>query len=180
MQRDNVAGGTYHVYARGNDKQLLYRSELDRHTYLRLLGDAVGRYDWGCLAYCLMGNHLHLLLETPGGDLDRGMQWLHGRYAAGFNRRHDRVGHLFQGRYGAVRATSGIQIAAVAAYICRNPVSAGLVRQPGAWDWSSYAATMGSPPPAWLATDSLLSIFGPSVTTARSAFRELVAHREGV
>lgn len=179
-RREIVSGGIYHVFARGNDRQLIYRDEPDRHIYLRLLGKVVARQDWECLAYCLMGNHVHLLLETPAADLDRGMQWLHGRYAAAFNRRHGRVGHLFQGRYGAVLMASGVQTAAAAAYICRNPVASGLVRRPDAWAWSSFAATMGAPPPAWLAADRLLAMLGPTVESARSAFTGLVALGDGV
>jgi REP element-mobilizing transposase RayT len=101
--RDNFEGGIYHVFARGVVKQPIFRDDLDRRAYLHLLGTAVERFGWRCLGYCLMGNHIHLVIETPRPNLSAGMQWLHGTYADEFNKRHDRSGCLFQGRFGAKR-----------------------------------------------------------------------------
>ena len=148
--RENVEGGSYHVFARGNDRGAIFRDDFDRRRYLKLLGEVVTGREWGCLAYCLMDNHMHLLVETPGADLSSGVQWLHGRYAQAFNLRHHRDGHLFQGRYGAVRMMSNRQVLTVASYIAMNPVEAGLCRQPKEWKWSSYGALMTRQAPRWL------------------------------
>lgn len=148
--REEVAGGIHHVYARGNDRGLIYRDDHDRHAYLFLLGRVVARQEWRCLAYCLMDNHVHLLLETPKPNLGEGMQRLHGDYARLYNKSHDRVGHVFQGRYGAVRITSDRQLWTTAGYIARNPVEAGLCADPEDWAWSSFAAAARGGQPNWL------------------------------
>ena len=153
--RENVAGGTYHAFARGNNRQAIFADDFDRNRYLHLLGRVVKHRAWRCLSYCLMDNHVHLLIETPGADLSPGMQWLHGNYARGFNVRHDRVGHLFQGRYGVVRMRSNSQVVTVASYIAMNPVEAGMCRRPSDWLWGSYGAAMGRKAPGWLDTDLL-------------------------
>jgi putative transposase len=138
--RENVEGGIYHVYARGNGREAIYRDPIDMQTYLGMLGQVVRSKRWFCLAYCLMNNHVHLLLETPEANLSSGMQRLHSGYARSFNARHGSVGHVFQGRYGAVRIVTDGQLCAAAAYIARNPVDAGLCVRPEHWPWSSYGS----------------------------------------
>jgi putative transposase len=141
--RNEVEGGVHHVFARGNDRRDIYLDDLDRRVYLAMLGRVTRRQRWRCLAYCLMPNHVHLLVETPEANLGAGMQRLHGDYAQTFNERHGRVGHVFQGRYGSVLVTTDEQLWHVAAYIALNPVSAGLCRRPEEWPWSSHASTIG-------------------------------------
>jgi putative transposase len=158
--REEVAGGIFHVYARGNDKRLIYRDDVDREVYLRLLAGTVGRCRWRLLGYCLMENHVHLVIETPDANLGVGMQWFHSGYALQFNQRHGRSGHVFQGRYGAVRVKSDAQLWAVAAYVAMNPVEAGLCDAPGEWAWSSHAATVSGRGPGWLDVGRLLGFFG--------------------
>jgi putative transposase len=153
--REEVEDGIFHVYARGNAKQLIYLDDVDRRTYLRLLGMTVEKRSWRCLGYCLMENHVHLLLETPKANLAAGMQWLHGLYARNFNDRHKRVGHLFQGRYGTVRITSDAQLWTALRYLSLNPVEAGLCARPAEWRWGSYRAIRGDSP-AWLDSERLL------------------------
>ncbi len=134
--RENLAGGIYHVFARGNDRQQIFDDDLDRKTYLLILGDVCDRFSWGRLGYCLMSNHVHLLLETPQGDLSDGMQRLQNRYAKRFNRRHERTGHLFGERFGSRRVETDEQLIAVTNYIERNPVEAGLCAAPELWPWT--------------------------------------------
>jgi REP element-mobilizing transposase RayT len=136
--REETEGGLYHVYARGNGKQRIFLDDHDRRTYLLLLRRVIQEYEWRCLAYCLMENHVHLLIETPVPNLGRGMQRLHSTYAQTFNTRHGRVGHLFQGRYGAVRIESDVQLSTTLAYIAANPVRSALCGRPSEWPWSSY------------------------------------------
>jgi putative transposase len=155
--REEVEDGIFHVYARGNAKQAIYLDDLDRLTYLRLLGLTVERRSWRCLGYCLMENHVHLLLETPDANLAAGMQWFHGVYAQTFNERHRRVGHLFQGRYGAVRIKSDAQLWTVLRYLSLNPVEAGLCARPAEWQWGSYGTHLADGP-AWLDRARLVEI----------------------
>lgn len=135
--RENVEDGIYHVYARGNDRQSIYVDDRDRRTYLLILSDVCDEFAWRKLAYCLMNNHVHLLLETPKANLSEGMQRLQTRYSQRFNRRHERTGHLFGARFGAVRITSDKQFVAATAYIARNPVEAGLCETPELWPWTN-------------------------------------------
>src|SRR5687767_10491530 len=101
--REILAGGIYHVFARGNNRQRIFTDDLDRKSYLLILEEVCDRFSWARLGYCLMSNHVHLLLETEEGNLSDGMQRLQNRYAKRFNYRHERSGHLFGGRFGSVR-----------------------------------------------------------------------------
>src|SRR5262245_36154092 len=99
--REEVADGIHHVWARGNNKRLLYRDDADRHVYLALLRRTTIWAQWRLLSYCLMDNHIHLLVETPKPNLGAGMQRLHGGFGRRFNDRHGLSGHVFQGRFGS-------------------------------------------------------------------------------
>jgi putative transposase len=172
--REELEGGVFHVFARGNGKQLIYLDDVDRRIYLAALGGVVRRTGWRCLAFCLMHNHLHLLLETPNANLASGMQRLHTLYAQSFNKRHGRHGHLFQGRYGAVRIRTDEQLWTVAHYLAQNPVEAGLCRGPREWPWSSYATVAAGHSPAWLDTDRLLTHFGVAGGDPRQRYIQFV------
>jgi hypothetical protein len=126
-----------------------------------------------------MGNHNHLLIETPKPNLSEGMQYLQGRYAQGFNTRYEEVGHLFQGRYGAERVASDGQLWTASAYIARNPVKAGLCRAPREWPWSSYRFIQDGGGPPWLAAGRLLSFFGPTPDMARQSYADLAEGLKG-
>src|SRR4029453_17832924 len=155
--REEVENGVFHVYARGNAKQAIYLDDHDRHTYLRLFGRTVEKRNWRCLAYCLMANHVHLVVQTPDANLAAGMQTFHGLYAQTFNERHRRVGHLFQGRYGAVRIRSDRQLWTLLLYLALNPVEAGLCTRPAEWRWGS-SGVVSEDVPAWLDRVSLLEL----------------------
>jgi REP element-mobilizing transposase RayT len=172
--REEVEDGIHHVYARGNGRQRIYVDDVDRRVYLSLLGRVVGRRGWRCLAYCLMDNHVHLLIETPNANLGAGMQQLHGVYARTFNARHGGCGHLFQGRYGAVRIQDDAQLWIVTRYLARNPVEAGLCEAPSDWAWSSHGAALGRPGAVWLDSPRLLSYFGSQGGDSRDRYRDFV------
>ena len=125
-----------HVVARGNNRALIFHADADRREYLRLLTAAARRKRWVLCAYCLMPNHVHLLIETPEPNLAAGMQWFHGHYGRYFNDRYQRVGHVFQGRYRSVRQETDTQFERVRAYIALNPVTAGLVRPGASYPWA--------------------------------------------
>ena len=100
--RINLAGGWYHVTARGNERRVIYRDDEDRDHFLNLVAEMVELFQVHVHAYVLMPNHYHLLLELPEGNLSGGLQWLNVSYSQGFNRRHRRSGHLFQGRFKSI------------------------------------------------------------------------------
>ncbi|MEQ5837697.1 transposase [Marinobacter sp. NFXS9] len=100
--RLEFAGALYHVTSRGNRREMIYESDDDRRAWLSILDEVCETFNWVCHAYCLMGNHYHLLIETPEGNLSKGMRQLNGVYTQVFNRHHGRVGHVFQGRYKAI------------------------------------------------------------------------------
>jgi REP-associated tyrosine transposase len=178
MARDlrlEFAGALYHLTARGNEQQAIFRDDSDRRWFLKLLAREVAQQRWQCHAYCLMGNHYHLLIETTEPNLARGMRRLNSAYAQGFNHRHGRVGHLFQGRYHSVLVEKESYLLEVSRYIVLNPVRASLVCTPEEWAWSSYRATSGlEPAPAFLQVDWLLGIFSDDIAMARPAYVRFV------
>ena len=169
-------GGLYHVTARGNGRQTLFADDADRERFLRVLTYAVSRYRLLCHGYCLMGNHYHLLLETRDANLSLAMRQLNGVYSQAFNRRHERVGHVLEGRFHAQVVDKDSYLREVCRYIVLNPVRAGLVQHPREWSWSSYRATAGeAPAPAFLTVDWVLSLAGTPVRSdAERRYRQFV------
>jgi REP element-mobilizing transposase RayT len=153
----------------------------DRTDFLRCLAEVIARHELRCLAYCLMTNHYHLVLQTADGQLSRAMKALNGRYALRFNRRHGRDAHLFKNRFGAVRQETESQLLWTVRYTIRNPVKQGLCSSPEEWRWSSYRASIGLDRiPPFLDADRLLSYFGSSNDRARLALLAFVADVVGV
>ncbi len=136
--RIQLAGGTYHVTARGNRQQAIFHDETDYSLYRTLLRRVAWRLGWRILEYCLMPNHVHLVLETPQPNLSRGMQWLSGTYATCFNERHGFSGHLFQGRFHSRLIEDEEHLAELGRYLAYNPVRAGICPMPSEWRWSSH------------------------------------------
>ena len=155
--RSEFAGAIHHVFARGATGQDVYLDDADRQRYLQLLARAVRWTSWRCLAYCLMTNHMHLIIETPKPNLSDGMQRFHGDYAQFFNRRHKRAGHVFQRRFEAVGIEDDAQLWTTVRYVVNNPVEAGLCDTPDEWAWSSHAAILDGTAPPWLDVARLLS-----------------------
>ena len=177
--RIEFCGALYHVTARGDRQEAIYEDDEDRRRFLAILGEIAEGWNWVCHAYCLMTNHYHLVLETPDGNLSKGMRQLNGVYTQASNRRHRRVGHLFQGRYKAILVDGDAYLLELARYVVLNPVRAGMVRNPGDWSWSSYRAMVGeAQKPRWLETDGLLAQFSPKRALARRRYSQFVA--EGV
>jgi len=148
--REEEAGAVHHVYSRGNRREDLFLDTRDRQLYLAMLGRVTARCRWRCLAFCLMSNHMHLLIETPEPNLGAGMQRFHSPYARVFNQRHKNVGHVFQGRYRNVRVRSDAQLVMTLRYIALNPVAAGLCEDARDWRWSSYALLVEGIAPEWV------------------------------
>jgi len=173
-------GALWHVTSRGNERQAIVRDQTDRERFLSTLGDVIETTGWRLHAYVLMRNHYHLLLETPEPNLSIGMRQINGLYGQGYNRRHERVGHLFQGRFHGVRVEMESHLLEVARYVVLNPVRAGIVSAPSHYLWSSYRATAGlDGPPPWLDASWLLACFGPSRPGAQRRYAAFVAEGLG-
>jgi len=170
-------GAVYHVTARGNERQLIFRDAIDDREFLRLLELVVERYGWICHGYCLMGNHYHLLIETPRANLPIGMRHLNGCYTRSFNRHWNRVGHLFQGRYKAAVVEKLAYLLKLIRYIALNPVrmEPPLCPTPEAYAWSSYRFLLGfASRPEWLTIDWALAQFGDDYDGARRRLKAFV------
>lgn len=173
--RIEFPGALHHAYARGVAKQAIYQTDQDRVAFLAILGTTVERHNWLIHAYCLMGNHYHLLVETPDANLSAGMHYLNGVYAMRYNSAHERVGHLFQGRYRATLVDREEYFLQAACYIVLNPVRAGIVEHPSQYPWSSYQGTAeGTGAPHFLSPGDILRCFSGNGTAARMLYRRFV------
>ena len=172
--RLEYAGALWHVTCRGNERRPIFRDDTDRRVFLSVLSEAIERFAWKLHAYVLMGNHYHLMLETPVPNLSRGMHRVNSIYSQLFNKRHDRVGHLLQGRFHAVVVEKERHLLELVRYVVLNPVRAGLVDRVSEWPWSNYLATVGDrPAPEWLEIEWTISQFGTE-NERRQAYREFV------
>jgi putative transposase len=164
---------------RGVRGEALYTDARESLHFLALLGKACLRYEWLVGAYCLMGNHYHLLVTTQEPTLSVGMQWLNSSYAQWFNWRHGHRGHAFFRRFHSVLIRSDSQLAEVARYVLLNPVRSHLCTRAEDWPWSSYRATIGKEPaPVFLDSDWLLWEFGVGIEQARVNFAAFIREAE--
>ena len=125
--RLEFAGALYHVTSRGDRQEDIYDDDCDRRLFLDIFGDVCDVYNWVCHGYCLMSNHYHLIVETPDANLSKGMRQLNGLYTRKYNLSHNRVGHVFQGRYKAIHVDKERYLLELARYVVLNPVRAGMV-----------------------------------------------------
>ncbi len=177
--RIEFGGALYHVTSGGGRKEPIYEDDLDRESFLEILGEVVQIWNWTCHAFCLMTNHYHFVIEAPDGNLSKGMRHLNGVYTQASNRRHSRVGHLFQGRYKAILVDGDAYLLELTRYVVLNPVRAGMAEHPVEWHWSSFRAMTGQGKvPPWLATDGLLAQF--STDRAEAVRRYVQFVDEGV
>jgi REP element-mobilizing transposase RayT len=178
--RIEFSGALYHVTSRGDGREDIYLNDEDREVWLEVLGEVCGRYNWVCHAYCLMSNHYHILIETPESNLSLGMRQLNGGYTQRFNKRHNRVGHVFQGRFKGILVDKESYLLELARYIVLNPVRAKMVYKAQQWCWSSYRATAGMEPVRpWLNVDWLLSGFANRRKTACERYQRFVEEGKG-
>ena len=140
-----VPGAWYHLTARGHNREPIFADNGDRLHLLDLLAELPERFGVRLYAYVLMRNHFHLLAEPAGGKLSRAMQWLQGSYAIWFNRRHDRCGHFYQGRFKAILLDPAEHGAEVSRYLHLNPVRVRRY-QLGKADRARERAGMGTAP----------------------------------
>ena len=180
--RIEYPGAIYHVMNRGDRREDIFRDAGDRKRFLSALAEACGKTDWQVHAYCLMRNHFHLVMETPGANLVEGMKWLLGVYTKRFNIRHKLCGHLFAGRYKAllVDGSANGYLRTVCDYVHLNPVRAKLIKSGASlesFQWSSYGEYLkpGRHRPPWLRVDRLLGEHG--IPRDSAAGRQVFAGR---
>ncbi|MDX6407158.1 MAG: REP-associated tyrosine transposase [Gaiellaceae bacterium] len=167
--------GIYHVGSRGNNGEAVFRDDVDRMEWLRLLAKVAVKYRWLGWTYVLMGNHFHFVVQIPHGGLSRGMQVLNTGYSVRANKRYGRTGHLVRNRFYSNLLEDDAHLTEAIRYIVLNPVRAGLCGSPEDWPWSSYRACAGAElAHPFLSVDLVLGLFGTRPATARAAFCSFV------
>ena len=165
----------HHVMLRGIDGRPIFKDNKDRARFLLLLQEASELCFFKIHAFCLMDNHIHLMIEPTTMPLANGVHRFAGRYARHFNCRHKKRGYVFQGRFRSIIVQDGIYIRRLVRYIHLNPIEAKLASHPSYFQWSSYNCYLGSAEYTWLHKDRILSYFG---TTRSEATEEMVVYTE--
>ncbi len=173
--RIEFPGAFYHVTSRGNERKDIFKSLQDREKFLFYLESATKRYGAAIHVYCLMDNHYHIFIETPLGNLSKIIQHINGAYTNYYNKKHERSGHLFQGRYKAILVEADEHAKELSKYIHLNPVHAGIVNTPEEYKWSSfrYYISKGKAH-KWLKRDLILNTFNGKQETAMRMYEEFV------
>jgi REP element-mobilizing transposase RayT len=170
--RIQYPGAIYHVISRGNNRQKVFLGDEDKRLFLDTLATAVSRFDLHLFAFCLMNNHYHLFLRTPGANLSQAMHWLNATYTIRFNRRRHRGGHLFQGRYKSVLVAEEAHWLHLSMYLHLNPVRAGMADNAVDYEWSSFRDyTRSRSRFGWLQPEEILSQYGSGAAQQRRNYR---------
>ena len=180
--RIQFEGARYHVMSRGNRREFILGDDDDKKLFLETLEQTCDKMKWVVHAYVLMGNHFHILLETPWANLSEGMRWLQGTYGMRYNRRHGLVGHVWQGRYKSPLISDEEEgyFRTVSQYIHLNPARAQLLsrKDPKLRDypWSSFPKLIGIPSkrPFWLSSEDTLRSYAlpKDDATSRRKYRD--------
>lgn len=173
--RIEFENASYHITARGNEKKDIFTVRRDYEKFLDYLGVVHKRYKTIVYSYVLMDNHYHLLIETPEPNLSRFMRDLNGHYTIYFNKKHERYGHLFQGRYKAILVDKDNYLLELSRYIHLNPVRAGILPKPEDYRYSSmsyYSSNKTSP--EWLNVNFILELFGKTLQEQRNTYKKFV------
>jgi REP element-mobilizing transposase RayT len=173
--RIEYPGAFYHVISRTIGRESMFKNYRDKEKFLEYLERISERFSIIIHTYCLMSTHYHLLIETSESNLSKSIQWLNVSYAIYFNKKQNRSGHLFQGRFKAILIDADVYLKQLSRYIHLNPVKAKVAASAGQYRWSSYPAFTGKQaPPIFLETDWLLSNFGNSKKAAQKNYKEFV------
>jgi len=176
--RIEFGGALYHVIIRGNQRQQIFKDTEDYKKYLKFLGDYKARYDFLLYAYVLMGNHVHLLMETKAVPLSKILQGINQSFTMYFNRRYATVGHLFQGRYKAMLCDKEYYFLSLIKYIHMNPVRVARAKSPGEYPWSSHGSYMEQTRGRGFVDSGLvLRIFSEDTRKARRAYQEYMGEK---
>jgi putative transposase len=160
QERPQAIGVIYHVTLRGARQLLIFFDDRDRRLFLRLLARVVEEFELRCYAWCLMGNHFHLLIELTEINLSNAMHRLNYAYACWINQRHGFSGHAFDRRFRALEIETTPHLLEASRYIVLNPVRAALCKRPEEHAWSSYRGLIGLERPLFRESDWLLAQFG--------------------
>lgn len=172
--RIHYPGAFYHVILRGNGGRDIFNSAADRSRFYLLIQEGIERYGHRIHAFCLMTNHVHLLIEVGTISLSRIMQNLSFRYTRYVNALEKRMGHLFQGRYKGLLIDKDTYLLELTRYIHCNPIRAGLVTDPGKYRWSSHQAYLGKEAIPWLTTEPVLAQFASQAKKASKLYVQFV------
>ena len=172
--RVEYPGAVYHIITRGNNREKVFKDDQDRKTYLQKLAFYCEDKGVDLLCYCLLANHIHLLLQTPHGNLSKTMQPLQISYTAYFNKKHRHSGHVFEQRYKAFLVDKDNYLLQVSRYIHLNPVEAGIAKRPRDYRWSSYRAYTGGTDYYGVKRQILLETFTGRARNRVYRYREFV------
>ncbi len=173
--RIHIPGGYYHVMLRGNGGSDIFFSDEDRFHFYLLMQEGIERFGHRIHAFCLMGNHVHLVIQVREISLSRIMQNLSFRYTRWVNARQKRTGHLFQGRFKALLVDEDSYLLTLVRYTHLNPVRAGMVSDPIEYPWSSHAVYLGDEVLPWLESQATLSQFSEHLDLARKQYVEFIS-----
>ncbi|MGR3319159.1 MAG: transposase [Candidatus Anammoxibacter sp.] len=173
--RVEYPGAFYHVFSRGNAGEKVFKGERDKEKFLEYMGKFTERFSVVMHTYCIMSNHYHLLIETQEANLSAAIQWLNISYAIFYNKKHQRSGHIFQGRFKSILVDKDEYIKQLSRYIHLNPVRAKIVQKPLDYTWSSYSSFIGKTKEnEWLETEGLLGHFGRKLKESRNNYKRYV------
>ena len=166
----------YHVTSRGNGREDIYLDDEGRLLFMQIMEEVCDLFNWSVSAWCLMDNHYHLLIRTPDANLSKGMRYLNGVYTQRFNKKEQRVGHVFQGRYKAIVVDEQAYLLELSRYIVLNPVRAGMVERAEQFPWSSYQVVTGQKNcPKWFNRKWVLNQFGKADKIAILHYMQFVS-----
>ena len=164
----------YHVMLRGNGGQVIFRADEDRNRFYLLLQEGVHRFGHQIHAFCLMNNHIHLVIQVANIPLSKIVQNFSFRYTRWVNKKQKSVGHLFQGRYRAILIDADSYLLSLTRYVHLNPVKAGLVKDPVQYPWCSHSAYLGLEKIPWLTTEQVLCQFSSRVLVAQKHYQRFI------
>jgi putative transposase len=186
--RERCESGLYHIVLRGINRQDVFYDNGDFQHFLETLGQTKSGQEFEVYGYCLMSNHIHLLIREKKDNISRIMSRIGTSYAWWYNRKYGRIGHVFQGRYGSECVKDDKYLLTVIRYIHNNPVKAGIVREPENYRWSSIHAYYGEREHPHRLTEpnfvlelihhELSGYFGVAEPPIRSVLRHCLAQNE--
>jgi putative transposase len=178
QSRYHVSGAFYHVLLRGNNGQKIFFDDIDRCRICLLIQQGIEKYDHRIHAFCLMSNHIHLLIQVGHIHLSKILHNLAFRYSQGFNKRYQKRGHVFQGRFKAILLSESGYFLKLLRYIHMNPVRAKLVNDPESYKWSGHKAYLGEEEITWLTVEYALTKFKKTLGEARKLYNDFILKEE--
>lgn len=172
--RIEYGGAFYHITARGNERKRIFFGKSDYDRFKEYLLEAQEKFGYRLHCYVLMGNHYHLVIETPNGNMNKVLHYVNGSYATYTNKKRNRSGHLWQGRYKGILIDREAYLLELSRYLHLNPVRAGMVEKPEDYRQSSYRSYLGTRKEAIVTTGLILGMVSEDGKTARRGYREYV------